>query len=75
VSPALLGRGLFPGPRRSRFRPVLPGRDVRERTTTAEGIRLIPLETHDKSGYRALDEDIKPPWRKEVYGKPESDSS
>jgi hypothetical protein len=74
-SPPLVGRGLPPTPRRSRYRPVLPGRDVRERTTTAEGVRLIPLETHDKSGYRALDEEVEPPWRKQVYGDPESDSS
>jgi hypothetical protein len=73
-SPALLGRGL-PPPRPGRYRPLLPGRDLRERTTTADGLRLIPLETRQVSRYRALDEDVEPPWRKEVYRDPESDSS
>jgi hypothetical protein len=51
------------------------GPDPRERTTTAEGLRLIPLETHDTRGYRRHDEDVSPPWRKEVYDDPESDES
>jgi hypothetical protein len=55
--------------------PLLPGRDLDERTTTAEGLRLIPLETLDASGYRAIDEDIEPPWQKEAYWDPESDES
>jgi hypothetical protein len=58
-----------------RPRALLPGLDLRERTTTAEGLRLIPLETHDKRGYRRLDDDVKPPWDKEVYADPESDES
>jgi len=58
-----------------RFRPLIPGRDLRERTTTAEGLRLVPLETLDKRGYRRLDHRISPPWEKRVYGDPESDSS
>jgi hypothetical protein len=55
--------------------PLIPGRDLHERTTTGEGLRLIPLETLDKRSYRPLDEDVKPPWRKVVYGNPESDES
>ena len=51
------------------------GPDPRERTTSAEGLRLIPLETHDTSGYRRRDEDVAPPWRKPVYEDPESDES
>jgi hypothetical protein len=51
------------------------GPDPRERTTTAEGLRLIPLETHDRRGYRRLDGDVAPPWRKEVYVDPLSDGS
>jgi hypothetical protein len=51
------------------------GPDPRERTTTAEGLRLIPLETHGRRGYRRRDEDVAPPWRKEVYADPESDGS
>jgi hypothetical protein len=51
------------------------GPDPRERTTTAEGLRLIPLETHDTRGYRRHDKAVSPPWRKEVYDDPESDES
>jgi hypothetical protein len=51
------------------------GPDPGERTTTAEGLRLIPLETHDRRGYRRLDWDVAPPWRKGVYEDPESDGS
>ena len=51
------------------------GVDRRERTTTAEGLRLIPLETHDRRGYRRRDDDVSPPWRKEVYEDPVSDGS
>ena len=36
---------------RVRHFPLLPGRDLRERTSTAEGLRLIPLETHDRRAY------------------------
>jgi len=57
------------------FRPRLPGRDMRERTTTSDGIRLIPLESLGHSGYRPRDEGIRPPWRKGVYGDPEDDES
>ena len=55
--------------------PAIPGRDLDERSTTGEGIRLIPLETHDRRGYRPLDPDITPPWRKPVHTDPESDES
>jgi hypothetical protein len=58
-----------------RHRPLLPGRDLRERTTTGEGLRLVPLETHEARGYRRLHDDVKPPWDKEVYEDPESDES
>jgi hypothetical protein len=55
--------------------PLVPGRDLRERTTTGEGLRLIPLETLERGRYRPLDRGVKPPWRKEAYRDPESDSS
>ena len=55
--------------------PLIPGRDFDERTTTGEGLRLIPLETHDRRGYRSLDPGVKPPWRKRAYSDPESDGS
>ena len=59
----------------ARHRPLLPGRDLHERTTTAEGLRLIPLETLDIRRYRRLDEGVKPPWEKDVYNHPESSGS
>jgi hypothetical protein len=55
--------------------PLVPGRDVNERTTSSEGIRLIPLETRNTGGYRPLDDDVKPPWRKRAYSDPEADES
>jgi hypothetical protein len=55
--------------------PQLPGHDLDERTTTSEGLRLIPLETLDASGYRPRDEGVRPPWQKDAYWDPESDES
>jgi hypothetical protein len=50
-------------------------RDLSERTTTGEGLRLIPLETLDRGGYRPLDEGVRAPWRKDAYRDPETDDS
>lgn len=79
VVPTGRGRPLLrappPRPWRPQFRPALPGVDLRERTSTAEGLRLIPLETRDTDRYRPRDDDVAPPWRKEVYRDPESDKS
>jgi hypothetical protein len=58
-----------------RREPLIPGRDMNERTTTSEGLRLIPLETRDTRGYRQLDEDVKPPWDKGAYTDPEGTGS
>jgi hypothetical protein len=55
--------------------PLPRRRRPRERTTTAEGLRLIPLETLDRDAYEPYDPDVSPPWQKEAYGDPESDSS
>jgi hypothetical protein len=60
---------------RRRHVPLLPGHDLDERTTTGEGLRLIPLETHDRRGYRPNAEGIQPPWKKEAYRDPTSDRS
>lgn len=60
---------------RVRYRRQLPGVDLRERTTTGEGIRLVPLESIEPGSYRPLDGAIKAPWHKEVYNDPESDES
>jgi hypothetical protein len=64
-----------PRPTRRHVRPLYPGRDLHERTTTAEGLRLIPLESLPKRRYRRRDDGIEPPWQKDVYRHPESDSS
>lgn len=56
-------------------RARVPGVDLRERTTTAEGLRLVPLEGIGRRRYRALDPAIKPPWRKEAWKDPESPRS
>jgi hypothetical protein len=58
-----------------RHRPSLPGRDLRERTTTSEGLRLVPLESMDRRRYRRLRKSIRPPWRKRVYRHPEDNES
>jgi hypothetical protein len=49
--------------------------NLRERTSTPEGLRLIPLETRRPGGYRPKDDSVTPPWRKEVYRDPESGES
>ena len=66
---------LVPPARRLTLRPRYPGVDMRERTSTSDGLRLVPLEPLRKRGYRPLDTHVKPPWRKEVYGHPSTDSS
>jgi hypothetical protein len=47
----------------------------RERTTSADGIRLVPLEGIEKGRYRRLDPGISPPWEKDAYANPESAGS
>jgi hypothetical protein len=61
-----------PPPRRI---PVRPGRGLRERSTTGEGLRLVPLETLDPRHYAPLDPHVLPPWAKEAYLDPEADES
>ena len=60
---------------RDRHVPLVPGRNLNERTTSGEGIRLIPLERLDRRSYRPLDPKVKPPWRKRAYSDPESGES
>jgi len=57
------------------YTPEIPGRDTRERSSSAEGLRLVPLEGLDHAAYRPLDPAITPPWDKAVYSDPESDES
>jgi hypothetical protein len=61
--------------RRSKWRPLYPGRDLHERTSTADGLRLIPLESLDPGDYRPQDHEVIPPWWKEAYRDPESGES
>jgi hypothetical protein len=57
-------------------RPSFPGADRRERTSTAEGLRLVPLESLDHSGYRPLPHGgVEPPWTKKAYRDPTSGDS
>ncbi|HYN52144.1 MAG TPA: hypothetical protein VES62_14570 [Thermoleophilaceae bacterium] len=53
----------------------LPGPSPDERTSTSEGLRLIPLETLERRSYRRDQAGIAPPWRKDAYDDPESDES
>lgn len=55
--------------------PQLPGLDLRERTSTADGLRVVPLESIDRRLYRRLDPDIAPPWDKDAYENPETPAS
>lgn len=68
---------LLPGTRPNRIHRIalLPGHDLDERTTTGEGLRLVPLETLDARGYRPIDDGVRPPWQKDAYWDPESDES
>jgi len=63
-----------PGVRRIQI-PLVPGRDLDERTTTSDGLRLIPLESRDPRGYHPHADAVEPPWEKDVYTDPESDKS
>jgi hypothetical protein len=58
------------------YRPLYPGRDLHERTTGAASLELIQLESLPSdvlSGARF--DGIEPPWRKEVYRDPLSDTT
>jgi hypothetical protein len=57
------------------YRPLYPGRDLHERTTSAAALELIPLETLAPPALGTDFGEITPPWRKEVYADPLSDST
>jgi hypothetical protein len=66
------------GPARRRvagYRPLYPGRDLHERTTSAAALRLVPLETIPFPAYATDFGEISPPWYKEVYRDPLSNST
>src|SRR3954447_4866322 len=56
------------------YTPLYPGRDLHERTTSAAALELIPIETLD-AGALGTSFAVHPPWRKEVYTDPLSDST
>ena len=59
-----------------RDRAAVQGVDTHERTSTADGLRLVPLESIDPRSYHSLQRDgPSPPWGKEVYGDPLSNST
>jgi hypothetical protein len=58
-----------------RYEALYPGVDLRERTTGAAALRLIPLETLDGRGSARFADGIRPPWRKEVYSRPRSQTT
>ena len=67
-----------PPPARPRLTPQRPGPGrgrLHERSTTGEGVRLIPLESIDPRKYLPLDPDVLPPWDKDAYSDPEADRS
>jgi len=66
------------GPARRRltgYRALYPGRDLHERTTSAAALDLIPLETMPTRAYATDFGSISPPWRKEVYDDPVTNST
>jgi hypothetical protein len=54
---------------------LTPGHGLHERQTSAPNLRLVPLETLDRRGYRPLPGGIDPPWTKEVFRNPAAGSS
>jgi len=50
-------------------------RAPRERSTTGEGLRLVPLESIDRRTYRPRDPHVLPPWDKGAYLDPEANAS
>lgn len=77
ATPTGLDASTLPGglPLRYRYEPLMPGRDLHERTATPAGLRLLPLESIDRRRYRRLDAGIAPPWQKDAYLDPESAES
>ena len=57
------------------YRPLVPGRDIHERTTRASSLELIPIEALGAGDLGTDFGEITPPWRKEVYENPLSDST
>jgi hypothetical protein len=65
----------LPPPARPLLIPQMPGNGLHERSSTSEGIRLVPLESLDPHSYRPRDPNVLPPWDKGAYRDPEADHS
>lgn len=77
-NPAQPGPRTMPMPARPRLTPQRPGPGrggLRERSSTGEGLRLVPLESIDPRTYAPLDPDVLPPWDKDAYLEPEAGRS
>jgi hypothetical protein len=71
-----LRRGVPAVRARKEYRPLYPGLDLHERITGAASLELIPLETLSPDVLSESRFDgIEPPWRKEVYSDPLSNST
>ena len=58
------------------YRPLYPGVDLHERTTGGAALDLVPIETLPRAALRDTRWDgISPPWLKEVYLEPLSNST
>jgi hypothetical protein len=57
------------------YRPLLPGRDLHERTTSAADLDLIPIETLPYEALHTHFDGITPPWMKDVYLDPLSNKT
>ena len=62
-------------PGRPRLTPLWPGHGLHERSTTGEGLRLVPIESLDPRRYRPRDRDVLPPWDKDAYLDPTAGGS
>jgi hypothetical protein len=57
------------------YQPLYPGRDLHERTTSAGGLQLIPIESLPADALAVDFGEVTPPWEKEVYRDPLSNST
>jgi hypothetical protein len=60
---------------RPRLIPIWPGHGLHERSTTGEGLRLVPIESLDPRRYRPRDRHVLPPWDKDAYLDPTAEGS
>ena len=54
---------------------LVPGRNLDERTSSGEGVRLIPARDSRPRLLPTVGRGVKPPWRKRAYTDPETGES